>query len=158
MGPVKQRASPKGGRERVQTTKFTPCGSRVCVIRITSYENRNPQGVIQNPNFPKDVPFENLTQLLFTMDALFDDLGSPQRAMEPRGFARGTPDPGPAAESAEDRKALATFRVDVIFRQNASWQGSLVWMDREEESQFRSALELIMLIDSAFRAESEKTA
>jgi len=37
----------------------------------------------------------------------------------------------------------------VIFRQNASWQGSLAWIEKNIEEPFRSALEMFMLIDSA---------
>ncbi|HBR08324.1 MAG TPA: hypothetical protein DD735_05430, partial [Clostridiales bacterium] len=59
--------------------RFSPCGSRVCIIKIFSYENRNPRGIIQNPNFEQDAPFDSLTQLIFSMDELFDEIGTPQR-------------------------------------------------------------------------------
>jgi hypothetical protein len=37
----------------------------------------------------------------------------------------------------------------VLFRQNASWQGSITWMEGKQEQSFRSALELIFLMNSA---------
>ena len=43
----------------------------------------------------------------------------------------------------------ATFIVQVMYRQNATWQGQVVWSEKNETRQFRSALELIKLIDSA---------
>ena len=134
-------------------TKFTPCGSRVCVVKISSYEDRNPRGVIQNPNFEQDVRFDNLTQLLLSMDELFDEIQNPRRAMTPRGFVKESAEAkdGGAAPPAGE-KTIATFRIDVMFRQNASWQGNLVWMDEKQETQFRSALELVMEMDSALRA------
>jgi hypothetical protein len=137
----------------VLDTKFAPCGSRVCVVKVFSYENRSPRGILQNPNFEQDVPFDNLTQLLFAMDELFDEIQNPRRAMTPRDFVRESArakDMGGSMPGEE--KPVATFRVDVMFRQNASWQGNMVWLDEKKEAQFRSALELVMMMDSALRA------
>ena len=49
----------------------------------------------------------------------------------------------------EHRGQCATFYVYVQYRQNASWQGTLVWKEKEREVEFRSALEMIMLVDNA---------
>ncbi|BDF59254.1 hypothetical protein CE91St36_20710 [Christensenellaceae bacterium] len=43
----------------------------------------------------------------------------------------------------------ATFVVKVQYRQNATWQGQMIWSEKNEARSFRSALELIKLIDSA---------
>ena len=43
----------------------------------------------------------------------------------------------------------ATFYTYVQYRQNATWQGTISWVDKNEKQQFRSALELIKLIESA---------
>ena len=51
---------------------------------------------------------------------------------------------------------LGTFALRVLFRQNASWQGSVTWLEENREESFRSALELIWLIDSALRESAEK--
>ena len=48
---------------------------------------------------------------------------------------------------------VATFAVRVLFRQNASWQGSILWVEGDREESFRSVLELIFLLDSAAGAE-----
>ncbi len=133
--------------------RFSPCGSRVCIIKIFSYENRNPRGIIQNPNFEQDVPFDSLTQLIFSMDELFDEIGTPQRTMAPRGFVKEAAE---ARETKPGEPVMATFRVDVMFRQNASWQGNLIWLDKKQESQFRSVLELIMIMDGALQAEKKE--
>ncbi|MBE6598234.1 MAG: hypothetical protein E7638_02190 [Ruminococcaceae bacterium] len=47
------------------------------------------------------------------------------------------------------RGKLATFTVRILFRQNTSWQGYLMWMEKGREESFRSVLELIFLMDSA---------
>ena len=42
-----------------------------------------------------------------------------------------------------------TFMVSVKFTQNSTWQGELHWVDRNQKQNFRSALEMIKLIDEA---------
>ncbi|MEG1633284.1 MAG: hypothetical protein RR314_04450 [Oscillospiraceae bacterium] len=134
------------------TSKFSQHVSRVCIVKIFSYDDRNPRGILQNLHLEQDVSFANLTQLLLAMDSLFDEIGNPQRSMTPRGFVRENAENRDTCDSPGGEKPIATFRIDVVFRQNASWQGNLTWMDKKEEAQFRSALELIMLMDSSFRA------
>ena len=43
----------------------------------------------------------------------------------------------------------ATFVVHVQYRQNATWQGNILWAETQQCSSFRSALELLKLIDGA---------
>ncbi|MCI8982442.1 MAG: hypothetical protein HFG78_08560 [Hungatella sp.] len=43
----------------------------------------------------------------------------------------------------------ATFIVNVQYRQNATWQGKVLWAETEKSCNFRSALELLKLIDGA---------
>lgn len=42
-----------------------------------------------------------------------------------------------------------TFVVNIIDTQNSSWQGTVSWTGEKSVKPFRSALELIKLIDSA---------
>lgn len=44
---------------------------------------------------------------------------------------------------------MATFVVHVMYRQHATWQGSVTWAETGQKANFRSALELIKLMDSA---------
>lgn len=48
------------------------------------------------------------------------------------------------------RGKLATMRMRVMFRQNASWQGTIKWVEEDLQEEFRSVLELMLLIDSIF--------
>lgn len=43
----------------------------------------------------------------------------------------------------------ATFVVQVQYRQNSTWQGQVVWSEKNQSKPFRSSLELIRLMDSA---------
>lgn len=49
-----------------------------------------------------------------------------------------------AGNKKEDR-----FVVDILYRENATWQGDVLWVDQNRQCSFRSALELLKLIDSA---------
>ena len=42
-----------------------------------------------------------------------------------------------------------TFIVRIISQENATWQGQVTWLDRDQTETFRSMLELIRLIDGA---------
>ena len=136
--------------------QFIPYESKASVIRITDYAERNPRGWLSNPIFAKDERFENLTQLLFLIEDLQDALSFPKKSMEPRSFREGpgaSPLPKKETGGGAEEKALATFKVSVLFRQNASWQGRVVWTEQNAESPFRSALELVRLIDSVLFTE-----
>jgi hypothetical protein len=44
-----------------------------------------------------------------------------------------------------------TFVIKVIYRQNATWQGSIQWIEGKQTQQFRSELEMLKLMDEAMR-------
>lgn len=46
-------------------------------------------------------------------------------------------------------KGEATFVIHVQFRQNATWQGTIQWVDEKKEQHFRSTLEMLRLLDDA---------
>ena len=53
-----------------------------------------------------------------------------------------------------------TFVVRVLCRQNNTWQGEVLWAERNERQNFRSTLELMKFMDSALeehRGEQEKS-
>ena len=49
--------------------------------------------------------------------------------------------------------AVATFYLRVLFRQNASWQGTVRWAETKQEVPFRSVLELLLMMDSTIPKE-----
>lgn len=48
-----------------------------------------------------------------------------------------------------------TFIVNIKNSQNHTWQGTVKWVERQEEIPFRSAIELIKLMDSALELSGE---
>lgn len=48
-----------------------------------------------------------------------------------------------------------TFIVNIKKNQNHTWQGTVKWVEKQEEIPFRSTIELIRLIDSALELSEE---
>ena len=45
-----------------------------------------------------------------------------------------------------------SFIVNILQQQNSTWQGTVTWVDENKTQNFRSALELIRLIDSTMES------
>ena len=54
------------------------------------------------------------------------------------------------------KKHMSTFIVEVCCCENASWQGKVTWADKGRSQHFRSALELLKLMDQALDEREEK--
>jgi uncharacterized protein YpiB (UPF0302 family) len=58
---------------------------------------------------------------------------------------------------SERERKTGTFIVKIFERRNATWQGSVTWVEEHKEQYFRSALELLKMIDGALDgADNEK--
>lgn len=51
-------------------------------------------------------------------------------------------------KKAKDMKK-GTFIVKILDKQNSTWQGTVTWVEENKVQNFRSALELLKLIDGA---------
>lgn len=123
---------------------------RTTIVCVDAYDGSVPRGRIYNPALTGAKPFDSLMRFLLEMERLLDEMQFPQPFMLSRRFT----DPAQFSQGGQDlsepgRGALATFSVKVIFRQNASWQGSVVWLESGREESFRSVLELLLLMNSA---------
>ncbi len=127
---------------------FIPYETKTSIVKITSYADRQLRGTLCNPFFEHEMRFDNAIQFLVIMEELLNSLGYPQQAMERRTFRAAKPVCELDACCDTCAPALATFRLNILFRQSASWQGQLVWVEEKCETQFRSVLELIMLMDN----------
>jgi len=130
------------------------CGERykTTVLCIDSYEDGIPEGRFYNIYDTEGTTFRGLTSFLLQMEDLLDTMNYPQSFSAIRSFgqvAEQTASPPSPTEIQEGR--AATFLVRVLFRQNASWQGSLTWLEGDKSQSFRSVLELVLLMDSALR-------
>lgn len=107
--------------------------------------------------YEKDyVKFSNSLQLIKLMESLFDQISFPQSSTESRYFVeperKMVPKPAKVADQEEiiaHTGKAATFVVYVQFRQKATWQGEVTWVEQKITKQFVSTLEFIKLLDNA---------
>ena len=138
----------------ISPAKFIPREMKTTLIKVYSYHNKCMKGTITNPFFDKDMVFENVMQLITMVECISDSLFFPQKTMELRQFADNE-----TVQKADffdfvttsdfsDLLPVATFELEIIFRQNASWQGNIIYAEKGLSSSFRSVLELLSLMDS----------
>lgn len=122
---------------------------RTTLLCIDSCQNGNLQGRFFNPHMTEGKVFLSLTQLLQEMEQLLNGMEYPAAYQTIRTFSppqehsQGPPVP------EQQTGQCGTFALRILFRQNASWQGSVTWLEGRQEQSFRSVLELILLLDSA---------
>lgn len=118
------------------------------------------------------VDFQDAVSLLDILEKSCDWLNYPQCSVKDRSFYDGSP--GAKRQHMRrsgrrgDRVAVmrqekidekygekATFVVKIQYRQNATWQGQVTWAEKNRTVNFRSALELLKLIDGTMEKENE---
>ena len=138
----------------ISPAKFVPREMKSTLIKVYSYHNKCMQGTIMNPFFEKEMIFENVMQLITMVARISDSLFFPQKTMELRQFSDNTVVQDNksfdfvTSSDFTDQMPIATFELEIIFRQNASWQGNIVYAEKGLSSSFRSVLELLSLMDS----------
>ena len=132
-------------------------GYRSTMICIDSYHDRVPVGHFYNLYCPDGVSFRGVIDLIKKMEELLDQMKFPQSFSSIRSFSgKAVSNLNDVTEGSISEGELATFSVRILFRQNASWQGSVTWLDESREESFRSVLELILLMDSALTEHVEQ--
>lgn len=130
-----------------------PWNQQTILVCVDSYENGVPRGHMYLPG-QEGQRFDSLSQLLLRAERLLERGGGVQSFTTPRIFSLVRPlSDAPCDAEVLSRGNAATFEMRVLFRQHASWQGELLWMEKNTRQSFRSVLELITLLDSALRAE-----
>ena len=122
---------------------------RTTLVCVDSYHKGVLKGRFYNPYMSAEQSFQSLTQFLQGMEGILEKMDFPKAFTTTRTFS---PLPvhttGPPMSQCQPG-AQATFAVRILFRQNASWQGSVTWLEGKREQSFRSVLELILLMSSA---------
>ena len=126
---------------------------RTTFVCVDSYNDGILEGRFYNPYLPQGKRFRSLTVFLKEMEQVLDKMDFPRAYTETRTFMPGGPPQAPPVQLQNQSGVIATFAVRILFRQNASWQGSVTWLEGRQEQSFRSALELIFLIGSALEYE-----
>lgn len=127
--------------------------SRTFLLYIDTRTHGDPSGRYYNPGLSVGGSFRGMAQLLQAIENCLNINDSPQAFHTLRSFM-----PAIHQWSSWDtavyphRGKLATFRLQVIFRRNASWQGVITWQETNQTQHFRSALELMHLIGSVLNS------
>lgn len=134
----------------------TPSTICVCIDQVTACDYA---GNIWHQYAETSFEFRNVVDLIKIMEQLFDTWDFPQESTKKRFFIgkekaqvtdRNRGVQGKNMGHLEDKKGNeGTFMVRVMYRQNSSWQGEVIWVEQKKRQRFRSALELLRLIDSA---------
>ncbi len=128
----------------------------VIQVCVDGYQDRILRGRLQSAAWVGEMPFFGLMDFFQKIEHVLDEILPPQAFTELRSFGpaarNGVPD---AQASQSEPGSLATFYVHILFRQNASWQGTVLWSEGGQEERFRSALELTFLMDSALKRNLE---
>ncbi len=124
----------------------------ISTVCIDSYKDDVPVGWISNPFFEAPQRFESMMQFLKIMECTLDLTKQPQSFTTRRCFTPSPEHVFSKTSASVERGKLASFSLCIRFRQNASWQGQLHWLEEGSRKNFRSALELMLLMDSALQA------
>ena len=112
-----------------------PCHSREAIVTVRTYDKGLMSGCLQHPRLGKKEEFQSLSQMVLLLNGLLDLENSPNH-------------PLPLIHSeCDNRKNIAVFRIQILFREHYTWQGRLVWQNENQELVFHSALELLELLD-----------
>lgn len=118
------------------TSKMIPCGSREAIVTVLSYQSGNLTGYLQHPVLEGTKKINSLSELVLVLNQLLDMEDSPVGDQLPLVY--------PECE-ADGEKTV--FRIDVLFRDHHTWQGRLIWETEQREAVFKSAIDLMLLMD-----------
>lgn len=131
--------------------------NRTVMIYVDAYDNKVPVGRFHIAAEQEIQKFHGLTQLLLKINRSLDRENFPQSFSELRKFQMPSREAFTASQQLNQKRGdKATFSLRILFRQNASWQGSVTWVEGNQEEYFRSVLELISLMDDALGYTTEE--
>lgn len=118
-----------------------PCKSNEAVVTVLSYRNGVMDGYLQHPQLGREEKFDSLSQMILLLGGLLDLEGCLKK-------------PLPVVSSVcSGQDSIAVFRIQVLFQEHHTWQGRLIWQDENQETVFRSAIELMQLLDEILARE-----
>ncbi|XOQ45345.1 MAG: Type II toxin-antitoxin system HicB family antitoxin [Clostridium sp.] len=134
--------------------KLSPAQILIC---LDSKQSNEMAGRLYSGYYHRVYAFSNVTELVLAIDRLCDCMQFPQASFQSRSFeskrmktfVRKVENFMDSEIETACKSENATFLVHIKFRQNASWQGSITWVEKEKTQNFRSALEMLKLMDEA---------
>ncbi len=146
----------------IRGTSLLPGTVAQTLICVDTIVNGDFSGRFYNLYMKRPHRFMSIFHFVSQMEKFFDYLRFPQNSLSQRRFFREfkfqSAHRKPLAEVKQymneeifesEHGNRATFLVQVQFRQNATWQGTITWTEQKRTNHFRSTLEMIRLMDSA---------
>lgn len=131
----------------------TPWGIILCV---DYYRDEKINGRIYHRYKTEPIRIGGMLEAVFEIDAFFDRLGYPFPGTESHYFIKHEKTQRiKMTRKLSDEEMLknngeqGTFIIRVEQRQHSSWQGRVTWVEEGKTENFRSALELLKMIDGA---------
>ncbi len=147
----------------IRNTSLIPSSVTRTLICVDKVINGDYCGRLYNLYMRRPHEFKSIFHFIRFMERFFDHISYPQAVYECRFFTpltskrkmtEGEVRRYMSEEVFEtERGDKATFLVQVQFRQNASWQGTITWTEEKKTLRFRSMLEMVRLMDSALDAQ-----
>ena len=126
-------------------------------LQVTACKNSTMRGEIKHVDSEQFRSFSSVLELVFLIEEKLEQIGAPKPAMEIRSWPGYHPAPKeaiqlsdhPVEEIGRSKVGGSEFMVRILFRQNATWQGEVHWLEADQKRHFRSFLELLVLLQEA---------
>lgn len=115
--------------------KSYPHNTYDAILYVTAYRDGRLEGFLTHPRLDTPEKITSVPQMLF----LLEDLLSREDLLLSY--------PGADAAARTDLRQIASFRLQILFREHHTWQGCVLWEEGGRSLTFRSVLELIQIMD-----------
>jgi hypothetical protein len=134
---------------------------------VDAYQDYELSGRLYMPLGKGCFAFCGIVDILNRIENLCDTILFPQAYFQYRTYRDRSAKPahrtggevyGPMDEMIFETQTgeKATFVVQVLFRQNSTWQGTIHWTEKNQTQHFRSALEMLKLMDDVLSEQAAK--
>jgi len=131
-------------------------------VAVNDVEDGRIAGAVYSRRLKEPIRFRDAADMLLQIERLLDQQDFPRAFQKKRSFVKSTKkdkgntfgkkdeedDEGYMDEETVEQAEgeVSTFVMNVITRQNTSWQGYLDWLDGSPKIAYNSVLELLSLI------------
>lgn len=99
--------------------------------------------------------FQDKNQLLLLMEEVMESINFPQSSVSLRDYGGKEHEKHEKPPKVLEQEEMITFRgeintyaVRIQYRQNATWQGEIMWLEQNMLRSFSSELEMLKLMDN----------
>ena len=136
-------------------------------VKMLAVITQNETGVICGQLdcefFEEPFIFNSIVRMIGMMETTFDAKGFPEQHLLPRTYSKAkrrirkheldlqalVKEKSAVKTQTEPDGSTCSFEIWVRFRNNAEWQGHIMWIEKELTKEFSSVVELTRLIDMA---------